>query len=146
MKILQHPNDILIKKAEPVKKVTPELQQLAKDMVKVMRDNDGAGIAAPQIGESIRLIIVDYQGIPMAMFNPKIIKKSSANAYHEEGCLSFGLGKEKYSVKRAQEVHVKYRDINNKMQFRIFNGFTSAIVQHEVDHLEGILFTEREKK
>jgi peptide deformylase len=144
MVILQFPNDILIQKAVPVDKITPELQQIARDMFQVMKQADGIGLAAPQVGLSIRLIVAEIDGHAIYMFNPQIQQASGTKTAGEEGCLSFNMGKQFRKVKRHPIIKVKYRDINGKMQYQKFIGLAARIISHEIDHLFGVLFTDYE--
>lgn len=141
--ILSFPNDILTVKAVAVDKITSDLQSLAKDMYETMRSNNGQGLAAPQVGHSIRLIVVqDNDDKPLYMFNPVILKTSSNKILYNEGCLSFI--DQWRNISRAESITVKYRDINNKMQYLNVSGRLARVILHENDHLNGIVFTTHE--
>jgi len=142
MELKLYPDPILKQKCEPVKKVTPELKALAEEMYSFMRKNNGAGLAANQIGQTIRLLVIDDNG-PVYMFNPKILQGKGRVCDTEE-CLSFPG--EKKQVPRNIEIAVQYRDINNKNTFAKYSGFLSRVIQHEIDHLNGITFDEKEIK
>lgn len=142
MTILTYPNDILREPTKAVDKVTAELVKFANDMYKAMITNKGVGLAAPQVGRSIKLIVMDNGGRPLIMFNPVIMKKSHQTRDFEEGCLSFPGQFRK--VKRAYEVQVKYRDMHGKMQYLVMNGFRAVVLQHECDHLISKLLIDHE--
>lgn len=144
MKILEYPNDSLRVKAKAVDKVTPELQKVAQEMYKTMVDANGIGLAATQVGLDIRLLVLDDAGTPIIMFNPHLMKKSTEIQYETEGCLSFPGDWKK--IKRAKEVNVKYRDLNGKMTYKVLSGIMSIAFQHELDHLNGVLFIDYEEK
>lgn len=146
MTIIQAPNPILEQAAVSVDKVTPELQDTARQMVSLMKEHHGAGLAAPQVGLSIRLIVMDVDGHSLIMFNPLIMQASGTKELGDEGCLSFNYGKDLKKVKRHPQVKIKYRDLNGKMRYQEFQGFAARVVLHEMDHLNGINFTEREEK
>jgi peptide deformylase len=144
LKIVQIPDPILNKKTEPVKEVTPEILQLIKDMVETCKKAKGIGLAAPQIGKSIRLCIInlEHAGLPaFALINPKIIKSSWRKVELEEGCLSipgvFGM------VKRPEKITVKALAIDGTQNVFDTDGLMARVIQHELDHLDGILFTSK---
>lgn len=138
MEILQYPNDALRKICISVPKVTPELADTAREMYNIMVAANGAGLAAPQVGLDIRLVVVNNNGTPLYMFNPVILKKSLILEIGNEGCLSFGS--EVREVQRSKEITLRFRDINNKMSYGVYTGFVARVIQHEVDHLQGKLF------
>ena len=158
LKILQKGNKILEKKAEEIK--SEEIQSAKiKKLTKGMREtldtqNEGVALAAPQVGESVRLFIVSPKAYKIdeensqknqnfVFINPKIIKESKKKEWLEEGCLSVeGLvGK----VKRSTNCTIKALDENGKIFTRGAGGILSQIFQHEIDHLNGILFTKKAK-
>jgi peptide deformylase len=169
LKILQHPNPILRQKTKKIKKQdikNEEIQKLIKNMIDALKKTKGIGLAAPQIGKSIKLILVrvynntyvhinaynnmfqnSYYNLNnkiLILINPKIANKSWKKEIGEEGCLSisgfFG------SVKRSKKITVKALDKNGKkIKFKAENLF-ARIIQHEVDHLDGILFIDKIKK
>ncbi len=143
MKILTYPNDALRVKTKAVEKVTPELAATAQEMYKVMRSENGLGLAATQVGLDISLLVLENNGKPLIMFNPKTLAQSKDKAAGPEGCLSFpGEFKE---LKRPITVDVKYRDAQNKMQFIKLSGMMARAYLHEADHLQGKLFIDYEK-
>jgi peptide deformylase len=144
LKIITNPNPILRQKSQPIKDITAkELQALIPEMAETMIKKDGVGLAAPQIGQNIRLIVIRYKDDNLAMINPKIIKKSFLKEWDEEGCLSvpniFG------DVKRCKKITIKYLDTSGQEQKLIGEGFLARVVQHEVDHLDGVLFIDKAK-
>lgn len=138
MTIISYPNECLKVTTKAVHKITPELAQIAKDMYKLMCEAGGIGLASPQVGLDIKLFVLDDNGEPIYLFNPTILEKSKDTVQTDEQCLSFG--DKTVRVKRAKEVTMKYRDINNKMQYRVFTGILAVAAQHEYDHLQGRTF------
>lgn len=154
--ILVAPNPILRKKAEPVALVDNAIKKLLKDMEETMQAEDGIGLAAPQIGISKRLIVMNVpanisvsgeliDGIdpePSSFFfvNPEIIKKSEDLATCQEGCLS--VPKQYVDIVRHASVVVRYLDEEGTPQEREFKNLQAACVQHEIDHLNGKLFVD----
>ncbi len=144
LKIVKIPNQILESKTTPVKEVTPEILKLVRDMIDSCRKATGIGLAAPQVGRSIRLCVINLEHLglpPFALVNPKITKTSFKKIEMEEGCLSipgvFGL------VKRPVKVTVSATTIEgNDVKFEA-EGILSRVIQHEIDHLDGILFTSK---
>ncbi len=142
--ILIHPDPRLKKVADAVDGVSPELKKLAEDMLETMYDAPGIGLAAPQIGISKRLIVMDCvkeEGAapqPMVMFNPEVKWSSEETNVYEEGCLSIP---EQYAeVTRPSEVEVHWTALDGAAQSGKFDELWATCVQHEVDHLDGKLF------
>lgn len=140
MEIKKYGEQVLRKKAVPIEKITEEIKQLANNMLETMYSAPGVGLAAPQVGLSIRMCVIDVdpeRNNPLIMINPKITggdNKISA----EEGCLSFpGLYE---NVSRFQNVEAEYTDINGKSQKVKASGFLAKAIQHEIDHLDAKLF------
>ena len=140
--IITIPNPVLRKVAAPVPEITDGIQQLLKDMAETMYDAPGIGLAAPQINISQRLIVMDCgkDETPelFKMINPEIINRSDELAVLEEGCLS--IPDQTADVERPAVVEVKYTDIAGDEKRLICEGLLAACVQHEVDHLDGVLF------
>ncbi|MFA6271599.1 MAG: peptide deformylase [Patescibacteria group bacterium] len=140
--IVTEPNPILRKKAEIIKNpLFSAVQELIPKLTETMIQEDGIGIAAPQVGESIQMIIINQKDRPLVMINPKILTKSIRTEIAEEGCLSvpgiFGM------VKRSKKVKVNALDSSGK-QFTIkAEGLLARVMQHEIDHLNGILFIDK---
>ena len=130
---------------------SPWLIELSKAMHSTMLDRNGVGIAAPQVYISKRVIIVASRPNPrypdapemdpITMVNPEIIKRSVQTVVGEEGCLS--VPAERGEVERAEQITVKYKTLNGEETLQKFHGFPARIIQHEVDHLDGVLFVER---
>ncbi len=123
---------------------TPELRQLVSDMIETMKAANGVGIAAPQVGESVRLFIAESADGPVALVNPVFTKKSWKTAKDEEGCLSVP-GKFD-TVKRWLSVSVEALSVDGEPVKFAASGYFARILQHELDHLDGILFTDRVKE
>lgn len=143
-------NKILRKKSIPLKEIDEDLLNFASDLMELMREYDGVGLAAPQIGENIRMIATTQWKISKGksnlmsetiMINPVIINASKEMELSKEACLSLpGLeGK----VKRHLAIEVAYIDIQGKEQRKKFKHLNAFIVQHEIDHLEGILYIDK---
>lgn len=141
MKLVLHPDERLNQPCNEIEKITPELIKLAKDMYVFMRENNGIGLAANQVGETICLIVVHHDNKPLYMFNPKIVKAEQPG-YNTEGCLSFPNVIK--NCRRHQKIMVQYRGIDNKIYLGKYQGLTARCIQHECDHLKGITFDERE--
>lgn len=144
MQILAYPNDILRQKTKAVSEVTPELVEIANQMYKVMRGSNGIGLAAPQVGLEISLIVLENDGESLALFNPVILDKSGPQEYGNEGCLSFiGIIR---NIKRPKQVKVKFRNIHNKMEYKVLTGLKARCLIHEWEHLLGRLFIDHDEK
>ncbi len=144
--IVLYPDPILKTKSKPVTRFTPELRDLALDMTETMRDAAGVGLAAIQIGESIRMMVMDVhydqedKGEALAMFNPEILDANGSETT-EEGCLSIPDVREE--VERAFKVKVKYQDLDGKEQTGEYEGLLARCVLHEIDHMNGQLFIQK---
>ena len=139
--IYTYGNAVLRKEAEEIKSDYPNIKKLIEDMYETMHHADGVGLAAPQIGKNIRLIVVRHKDVDLVIINPKISRKSLAKEWDEEGCLSVPG---KYGqVKRHKKIYVNYLDQNGDKKKIIAEGFLARIIQHENDHLNGILFIDR---
>lgn len=137
---------ILNKKAREVEKIDNRILQLLDDMEETMRDANGLGLAAPQIGILKRLVVVDMQdgnGI-MKMINPKITKKSDETQENLEGCLSIP-GKSGL-VDRPKSLVLEYTDVNGENVFVDCDEYKAVCICHELDHLEGVLYPQLAKK
>jgi peptide deformylase len=141
--ILTIPDPILRKRAKPVERVDEGLRRLASDMLETMYDAPGIGLAAPQIGVSRRLIVMDpakdeAPKTPLVMVNPEILARSEEMRMHEEGCLS--IPDFTAEIERPARARVAYIDQAGKSQEVELEGIWSTLVQHEIDHLNGVLF------
>lgn len=142
MTIIKYPQRILRKKANPVEKVTREIFQLADLMIQTMLKFEGIGLAANQVGKLYRLFVLNLKPFnekpePMVVINPKIIDKEGL-VLDEEGCLSFpGLY---LNVPRANCLRLHMQNLYNEKMVFEFEGIVARVVQHEIDHLDGVLF------
>ena len=136
------PDPVLREVAAPVAEVTDGVRRLLDNMVETMYDAPGIGLAAPQVNVSERLIVMDCGADDSPelykMINPEIIARSEDSAILEEGCLS--IPKQTAEVKRPAVVNVRYTDIEGAEQILRCEGLLAACVQHEIDHLDGVLF------
>jgi peptide deformylase len=140
--ILKFPDPILREKAEKISNFDDSLQGLANDMIETMYDAPGVGLAAPQIGESVQLIVVntsqDEDGEEsLVMVNPEITEKEGTQV-DEEGCLS--VLDLTAAVKRNQKITVSYQDLTGEKYEMTVEDRFAVVLQHEIDHLSGILF------
>ena len=149
LKLYTYPHKILSQKCEPYTEVTDEVRKLLDDMLETMYEDKGVGLAGPQIGVAKRIIVVDDKTgengepgpNPMYMVNPEIIYRSEEMVDSNEGCLS--VPGQSATVERHERVTVKYLDYNGKEQILEAEGFLAIILQHETDHLDGILYIDR---
>ncbi len=151
-KVVDVKNPVLRAVARKIDKVDKKILMLIADMeetLKSQNDPEGVGLAAPQIGKSLAIFLMDYNDIHRVIINPEIVSlgKISDKTIKDknkdevlEGCLS--LPHYYGPIKRAKTVTIKYMDINNQEKTEEFKGFYAHIVQHEVDHLNGILFVD----
>jgi peptide deformylase len=146
LKVFVYGSAVLRKKADPIAEITPALQSLADEMLEAMYRENGIGLAAPQVGRSVRLIVVDVaaegeERKPMVLFNPEIITKNG-EAVAEEGCLSVpGVWAD---VKRPESVSVTALDRNGQaIRLENISGMLARCIQHEIDHLDGVLFVDK---
>lgn len=145
--VIKHPNDILRQKSENVSEKdlhSKEVQDLIDSMIETMNHEKGVGLAGPQVGKHLRIIIAETKDGSKAFVNPKIIARSEKMVDSQEGCLSipgvFGI------VKRHDTVKVKAKDRNGDPVRLKTDGLLSVIFQHEIDHLDGILFIDKAEK
>lgn len=142
--ILIHPDPRLKKVCEPVEAITPDIGKLAEDMLETMYDAPGVGLAAPQIGVTKRLLVMDCvkeDGAaprPMVLVNPEVTWSSEDLSVYEEGCLS--IPDQYAEVKRPALVRVAWTALDGTRQEEEFAGLWATCVQHEIDHLNGKLF------
>ncbi len=150
----------LKKVAVPIKEITDEIVSLSSEMINAMRENNGVGLAATQVGINKRLIVIDYKPdgsnvslpitegetflipqMPVALVNPEILSFSDSKVTYEEGCLS--VPQVYADVVRSSRIAVKIKLLNNDEICVECGGLLSIILQHEIDHLNGILFVDR---
>ncbi|NCP04470.1 MAG: peptide deformylase [Deltaproteobacteria bacterium] len=142
--ILHYPDPQLKKLSQVVEHFDDELRQLANDMVETMYDAPGVGLAAPQVGELKRLIVIDCAGKEeppdlLIAVNPEI-QAQAGESCEEEGCLS--VPGYYAAVKRFNRVVLKYQDLDGQARQREAEGLLAVAIQHEIDHLQGILFVD----
>lgn len=151
LKIYVAPHPVLKKVAEPVETVTDETRQLIDDMLETMYATEGIGLAAPQVGVSQRILVLDVEqndGVnmeekknkPMFFVNPEIVWTSDDINVYQEGCLS--VPGQYADVERPEKVRVKYLDYNGEEQELEADGLLATCIQHEIDHLDGVLFVD----
>ncbi|MFK8105055.1 MAG: peptide deformylase [Saprospiraceae bacterium] len=141
---------VLKKVAAPIDEHYPDLKELIENMWETMYQAQGVGLAAPQIGLSIRLFVIDtmqtaeegdeHPGIKTPFINPQKIEEGGDPWPYEEGCLS--IPNVRGDVERPAQIKLRYQDENFEFHEKIFTGMEARVIQHEYDHLEGILFTE----
>jgi peptide deformylase len=144
-KIAKYPDPILRKTAKAISAFDADLKKMADDMAIAMYEDDGIGLAAPQVSKSIRLITIGLgHGEYKAYVNPEITFFSKEKTTTDEGCLS--LPKIFANVVRPKKIHIKYYDLDGRVQKEKLKGMDAVVLQHEVDHLNGILFIDRAEK
>lgn len=144
--IRRHPDPCLSRPAEPVGEITPEVKALAADMVETMYESAGVGLAAPQVGQCCRLIVMDVSGPDKReelkiLVNPVITAAEGEVTSESEGCLS--VANFRSDVKRFEKVTVAGRDLDGNPVTIQAEGMTAICLQHEIDHLDGKLFIDR---
>ena len=156
--IIAYGHPVLKRKAEVINKDYPKLLELINDMFETMYNANGVGIAAPQIGLSVRLFIVDtnpfsedeslsdedrseLKSFKKTFINPEILDENGDEWSFEEGCLSIPNIRE--SVLRQESIKIQYFDENFNKHIESYNGLLARVIQHEYDHIEGILFTDK---
>ncbi len=142
---------VLRKRAQEISKDFNGLKQFIDDMFETMYKSDGIGLAAPQLGKSVRLFVIDgkpleeddpaLKDFKKVFINPKIVEKNGDILIYNEGCLSIPDIRE--DVERPDSVRIKYYDENFNFHDEIYDGLRSRIIQHEYDHLDGILFVDK---
>ena len=146
-------NSVLRKIAEPIDQDYPGLKDLIKNMYDTMVHAEGVGLAAPQVGIPIRLIVIDLAPLKednpelgdfkVTMINPELLEESENEVEYDEGCLSIpGINE---TVSRPEAIKISYLDENFNEHMEVYDSYKARVVQHEYDHLEGHLFTDRIK-
>jgi len=136
-RIYTYPEQVLRLKAETVDEISDEMREYLDRMVEFMYEADGVGLAAPQIGDSRRIVVIDAGDGPVKIINPEIVKTGNDEEIVEEGCLS--LPGFSVRVKRPVQISVTYTNENGKTVQKELDGLGARAFQHEVDHLNGIL-------
>lgn len=147
LKIITAPDPILAKVAASIEKVNDDIRILMDNMLSTMYENRGVGLAAPQVGVSKRVVVIDLQNdedqerekgfYPLFMANPEITEISEVTVIAEEACLS--VPEQRISVERPKEITVEYLDYNNEHKSLTTSGWLARAIQHEKDHLDGII-------
>lgn len=145
IKIRKYGDPVLREAAEPViDKNSKRVKEISENLKFLCKQQNGLGLAAPQIGISERIIVIDmthYGGDFYTMINPKIISSSTQKFYTQEGCLS--IPDLYVEIARPKECIIEYYDLNSRKREIKANGILSTVVHHEIDHLDGILFIDR---
>ncbi|HCI72499.1 MAG: peptide deformylase [Bacteroidetes bacterium] len=145
--IVTYNDPVLRKKTESISELTEEISELINNMIETMYNSDGVGLAAPQIGTSLKLFVVDGDPVleedeekygVMVFINPEIVEKKGKNIPMDEGCLSIPDIREK--VFRPETIVIRYKDEYFEEREQEFSGWMARIIQHEFDHLNGVLF------
>jgi peptide deformylase len=137
---------VLRQPAKRVSKVNAEIRTLAVEMLQTMYSNDGIGLAAPQVGVNKQVIVIDVNlkeedVPPLVLINPELIALGGPTVLGEEGCLS--VPEVFLDVQRPDEVTVVFRDVEGRPQKLTTNGLLARVIQHELDHLNGVMFVDR---
>ena len=145
--VLTVPDPILRQVCTPVEAFDQGLAELTDDMLASMYDAKGRGLAAPQIGVTQRVFVMDSswkegEPAPMVFVNPEILARSEETTTYEEGCLS--IPGQTTHVRRPSQVTVAWKNVMGESEKRVFDGFAATCIQHEIDHLNGILCTDYE--
>ncbi|MCL2597433.1 MAG: peptide deformylase [Paludibacter sp.] len=150
--IYTYGNSVLRKKSEPIDSSYPNIKELVADMYDTMHNAGGVGLAAPQIGQDIQVIVIDFAKVDdkkdpelskfrIEMLNPQILEMSEEISTEEEGCLSVpGINE---NVPRSKYIKIKYLDTDFNEHINDFADYRARVIQHEHDHLEGKLFTDK---
>ena len=142
LKIAKYGSDVLRNVAQPVEEITDEIRQIAEDMLKTMYASDGVGLAAPQVGISKRIIVIDAEPYdlssePIILINPEVLEREG-EADSEEGCLS--VPEIRGEVKRSGKVTVEGLNLDGEKVRLEATDLLARALQHEIDHLNGVLF------
>ena len=153
MPIFAYGQPVLRKETEDIDKDYPKLDKIVSDMWETMYNAKGVGLAAPQVGLGIRMFLVDTvqvmdegkedEGIKEAFINATLLEEEGEEWAYEEGCLS--IPEIRADVVRQSNIKIEYYDMDFKKQVREFEGINARVIQHEYDHVDGILFTEHLK-
>ncbi|MBI5700297.1 peptide deformylase [Candidatus Saganbacteria bacterium] len=143
LNIIRYPNPMLRKKCKAINKVDSRIRKLINNMIETIHKAPGVGLAAPQVGENIQLFVIDIGEGAFTVINPKIKQKNKEFQTFEEGCLCLPgiVG----PVERPSQVTVEGMDKNGKHMIIEASGFLATVLQHEIDHLNGVVFIDRVK-
>ncbi len=142
MKILEYPNENLRKVSKEVKNPTSvEIKQLILEMIQTLRANNGLGLAAPQVGKNLKICVIEIENELFVLINPEIKNLSKEKIPSEEGCLSFP--NKFIDIQRHKRIKIKAIDLNGKSQIIRAKGLLARVIQHEIDHLNGVLIVDR---
>ena len=141
MRIRLYGDPILRQKAKKVEVFDENLDSILEEMIETMYVEDGVGLAAPQVGLSLRMFVMDYGEGPIKVVNPQIVEKSEETEVDEEGCLSLPDIFE--DVERARWLRVRFQNEKGEWVEAEYEGYPARVFQHEYDHLDGILFIDR---
>ena len=145
--IVIYPDDRLSQVCVPVQEITDEIRELADDMLETMYKAPGVGLAAPQVGVHLQMVVYDpsekdEERQPRVLINPEVTLTGEPVVSRQEGCLSVPFGY-RADVERSSSIHLKAMGLDGVVFERDIEGFEAIIVQHETDHLKGILFIDR---
>lgn len=145
--IVTYPDPRLKEVCEPVGEVTDEIRQFAADMLETMYEAPGVGLAAPQVGRNIRMLVMDPsvqkdEKNPRVLINPVLTLSGEEVVSEQEGCLSVPMNY-RADVKRKSKVHLSARDLDGNVIEEDLEEFPAIVIQHEYDHLDGVLFIDR---
>jgi peptide deformylase len=141
MELLKESDKLLRRKAKRVDKIDDKIRNIAANMVELMKEKGGIGLAGNQVGILKQIIVVLVKGEPKVMINPEIIFTSEEEVGFVEGCLSFPS--QYHNILRPKSVTVKYRNLSGHPMLETHDGLVARVIQHEIDHLNGIVFTEK---
>ncbi|MCC6672839.1 MAG: peptide deformylase [Planctomycetes bacterium] len=146
LEVVHYPEPVLRRGGKPVTAFGPELRQLAEEMLATMYSSRGVGLAAPQVGRELDLLVLNPEGSladrtqELVLVNPRILSRKRLE-FGDEGCLSFpGIYAE---VERHRDIVATWQDVEGRVQEGKASGFVARIIQHEMDHLQGVLFVDR---
>ena len=145
LRVIKYGNPILRLRAKKIEHIDESVRQLAKDMIETMQKEAGIGLAAPQVAESITILVIDMSLIvenekPTVVINPGILE-TEGESILEEGCLSLPDIREE--VKRPEIIKIKYQNLDGEVVEKKVDGLFARVLQHEMDHLNGVLFVDR---
>jgi peptide deformylase len=141
MELLKEDDRLLRRKAKRVDRIDDTIRNLAASMISTMEKNQGIGLAANQVGILKQIIVVLVNEEPQVMINPEILDISKEYCIMNEGCLSFP--NKFLEIERPEKVKIKYRKLSGHPVVETYDGLTARIILHEIDHLSGIVFTEK---